>query len=103
MKLIVYPSAFNTTTGPLHWSLLARARAVDTESFVVMASPARSTDASDYQAWGHSMIVSPYGEVLGELDEGEDMLIQDIDIEKSNRMRAEIPLFKQKRTDIYKI
>lgn len=58
-NLLVFPSAFNTTTGPLHWSLLQRARALDTQSFVITASPARNAEAS-YQAYGHSMIVSPW-------------------------------------------
>ena len=49
MKLLVYPGAFNTTTGPLHWEILGRARAVDTQSFCVLASTARSQDPGDYQ------------------------------------------------------
>jgi len=49
MKLLVYPGQFNMITGPLHWQLLGRARAVDTQSFCVLASVARSADSSDYQ------------------------------------------------------
>ena len=60
--LLVYPGAFNMTTGPLHWELLARARAVDTQTFVATPSPARDMAAA-YHAWGHSSIVSPWGEV----------------------------------------
>lgn len=51
MKLLIYPGAFNMTTGPLHWELLGRARAVDTQSFCVLASVARSHDPSEYQVW----------------------------------------------------
>jgi predicted amidohydrolase len=54
--------AFNCTTGPVHWELLQRARAVDNQLFVAACSPARSPEAS-YQAWGHSTVVSPWGEV----------------------------------------
>jgi omega-amidase len=50
-KLMIYPGAFNTITGPLHWELLGRARAVDTQSFVMLASPARSLNQNDYQVW----------------------------------------------------
>jgi len=57
-SMLIYPGAFNSTTGPLHWELLARARAVDTQSYVVMASVAFDKDAT-YPAWGHSMIVGP--------------------------------------------
>lgn len=59
------------TTGPLHWSLLTRCRAVDNQAFVAVASPARVID-SNYVAWGHSMIVDPWGKILGEATE-EDM------------------------------
>lgn len=69
--MLIYPSAFNMTTGPLHWTLLTRCRAVDNQAFVAVASPARVTD-SNYVAWGHSMIVDPWGKILGEATE-EDM------------------------------
>jgi omega-amidase len=50
-------------TGPLHWELLARARAVDNQAYVLTCSPARSPDAS-YQAWGHSTVVGEVGAAL---------------------------------------
>ena len=59
--------AFNMTTGPVHWELLQRARAVDNQLFVAACSPARSPDAS-YQAWGHSTVVSPWGQVCAPLN-----------------------------------
>ena len=48
-KLLVYPGAFNTTTGPAHWELLQRGRAVDNQCYVATASPARNPE-SGYQA-----------------------------------------------------
>ena len=45
-KLIVYPGAFNTTTGPAHWELLQRARAVDNQLYVATVSPARCPDSA---------------------------------------------------------
>lgn len=66
--MLIYPSAFNMTTGPLHWSLLTRCRAVDNQAFVAVASPARVTD-SNYVAWGHSMVVDPWGKILEEASE----------------------------------
>ena len=56
------PGAFNTTTGPLHWELLQKARAVDNQLFVATCSPARNSEAS-YQAWGHSTAIDPFGKV----------------------------------------
>ncbi len=53
LSLLHFPlGAFNMTTGPLHWELLLRARAVDNQVFVCGASPARD-EAADYVAWGH--------------------------------------------------
>jgi omega-amidase len=56
---MIFPSAFNLTTGPLHWELLARARAVDNQVYVAVCSPARNLEAS-YHAWGHSTVVDPW-------------------------------------------
>jgi predicted amidohydrolase len=57
-QLMIYPGAFNMTTGPLHWELLQRSRAVDNQIYVAACSPARDTGAS-YVAWGHSSVVDP--------------------------------------------
>uniref|UniRef100_A0A915K1Y2 omega-amidase n=1 Tax=Romanomermis culicivorax TaxID=13658 RepID=A0A915K1Y2_ROMCU len=58
-NILIYPSAFNLTTGPAHWELMARARAVQSQCYVAMCSPARNTSA-DYVAWGYSMVVDPW-------------------------------------------
>jgi len=100
-KLIVFPSAFNMTTGPMHWALLAKARALDTQSYVAMASTARSSEADVFKVWGHSLLASPYGEVVGELDENEGILIHELDLEEVDRIRQSIPLMQQRRSDIY--
>lgn len=100
-KLLLYPSAFNMTTGPAHWALLARGRAVDTQSYVVMASPARSTDASDYQAWGHSMVVNPWGEVLVEAEHQSGVWVTEVDPAEADRIRQQVPTSSQKRSDLY--
>ena len=60
-NILVYPGAFNTVTGPAHWELLQRARAVDNQVFVLTCSPARDTSPDAvYTAWGHSSIVNPW-------------------------------------------
>ena len=101
-RMLVYPSAFNMTTGPLHWDILAKGRAVDTQSFVVMCSPARD-EKGDYVAYGHSMIVSPWGKVIGELDEKEGLLLADVDLNECDQVRAAIPTKDQKRYDLYEL
>lgn len=76
-NLLVYPGAFNMTTGPLHWELLQRGRAVDSQCFVATASPARDTD-SDYVAYGHSMVVDPWGKVIKSAADVEETVIADL-------------------------
>lgn len=97
------------TTGPAHWELLQRARAVDNQCFVLTASPAR-TDAPEtpgkyphYTAWGHSMAVSPWGEVINSASEAEDVMVVQLDLSMVDEIRESIPISKQMRTDLYKI
>ena len=98
--LLLYPGAFNLTTGPLHWSLQARARAMDNQVYVGLCSPARDMDAS-YNAWGHSMIVDPNATVLCEAAEGEEIVYADLDGSKIEETRKGIPLREQRRFDVY--
>jgi len=101
-SVLLYPGAFNTTTGPKHWELLQRARAVDNQVWVCTASPANNPD-SDYKAWGHSSIVSPWGEVVATTAEKEDIVVAEIDLAQMREMRQSIPVRYQKRTDLYSL
>lgn len=97
---MIYPGAFNTTTGPLHWQLLARARAVDNQVYVLLCSPARDL-SSGYHAYGHSLVVDPWGEVIAEAGEGDEIVYADLDPEKLTSVRSSIPVLTQRRYDIY--
>ncbi|KAH9946411.1 carbon-nitrogen hydrolase [Epithele typhae] len=98
--MMIYPSAFNTTTGPMHWELLQRARAVDNQVFFSMCSPARDMTQS-YHAWGHSMVVDPMGRVLEEAGHEEDILYVHIDPKTFEDARAAIPVTTQRRFGVY--
>jgi len=95
-----YPGAFNTTTGPKHWELLQRARAVDNQCFVATISPARNPE-SVYQAWGHSSIVSPWAQVLATTEHDAALVVHEVDLEEVAVVRDNIPVSKQARTDVY--
>lgn len=97
---MIYPGAFNTVTGPLHWELLQRARAIDNQIFVAACSPARDVNAN-YKAWGHSTIVNPMGEILSTTKEQEDIVSCTIELEKMIETRQSIPVTFQRRFDIY--
>ena len=64
-------------TGPLHWELLQRARAVDNQVYVAACSPARDLSAG-YHAWGHSTIVAPPGEVIATINEDQGIVYADL-------------------------
>jgi omega-amidase len=102
-KVLCFPGAFNTVTGPKHWELLIRARAVDCQAFVIAASPARSPDPSAYQAWGHSTICSPWGEVLATTGHDQDIVYADIDLAEVDNIRQMIPVRHQRRSDLYSL
>lgn len=99
---LVYPGAFNTVTGPLHWKLLGRARAVDNQVYVALCSPARDEKAK-YHAYGHSLIVDPMAKVLAEAGEDvrETIVTAELTGETIEAARKGIPLRDQRRFDVY--
>jgi omega-amidase len=101
-RFLVYPGAFNTTTGPLHWELLLRARAVDAQAYVAAVSPARDPAAS-YHAYGHSSVASPWGKVIGSTAHDEAIVYADVDMAEVDAMRQQIPTGRQQRDDLYEL
>ena len=102
VQIMVYPGAFNMTTGPLHWELLQKARAVDNQLFVLTCSPARD-EQGGYVAWGHSTAVGPFAEILGTRDETEGIVYADLDLGQIETRRANMPLRLQRRRDLYSL
>ncbi len=98
-QIIVIPAAFNTITGPIHWELLLRARAVDNQVFTVGAGPARE-EGSEYVYYGHSMVVNPWSEVIAAADEQETILQAEIDLDLIDRIRNKLPLLRARRRDL---
>ena len=100
VQLVVIPAAFNTTSGPAHWEMTMRTRAVDNQVYVAAASPARDPETG-YVVYGHSVIVEPWGEVVAEAGEGEETITAEIDIERVKKVRQQIPLLNLRRRDLY--
>ena len=101
-EIILVPAAFNMTTGPAHWELTLRAQAAFNQVYVLGTSTARDMTRS-YHAWGHTLIADPWGEIKGQLDENEGMLLSEIDITRIYEIREQLPLLKHRRTDIYDV
>jgi omega-amidase len=103
ISMMVYPAAFNTTTGPMHWNLLQRSRALDNNVFVAMCSPARNydDDSISYKIYGHSSITDPFGDIMIETGEDEAIVTSDIELSRIDEISQQIPTWKQKRLNLY--
>ena len=102
VKVIFVPAAFNMTTGPAHWELSFRTRALDNQIYMVGCAPARDVSAG-YISWGHSIVTDPWGRVIDMLDEKKGILLAELDMDYEEQVREELPLLKSRRKDIYQL
>jgi omega-amidase len=102
VELMVIPGAFNLKTGPAHWEVLIRSRAVDNQFFVAAASPAQNENLS-YIAYGHSMVVDPWGDIMVQAGTHEEIIYTEINLSRTAEVRKELPVFTNRRTDLYDV
>ena len=95
VDLLVVPAAFTHTTGQAHWELLLRARAVENLCYV-LASAQGGTHPSGRRTWGDSMVVDPWGEVLGRLAEGPGVVTAEMDAARIAELRASLPALQHR-------
>jgi deaminated glutathione amidase len=89
-RVISVPSAFTRATGEAgHWEVLLRARAIENQAFVVAAD--QVGPVGDKESYGGSMIVDPWGEVLARAEGGEGFVAADLDLERQEQIREELP------------
>jgi len=94
--VMLVPSAFTHTTGQAHWELLLRARAV--ENLTGIVAPAQGGQhESGRRTWGHSMIVDPWGVILGQCPQGEAVVIAELDARRVAQCRAQLPALAHRR------
>jgi len=101
-KLIFLPAQFNTVTGPLHWELMLRSRALDNQVFFAGTNAAWN-EASSYRSWGHSTVVDPLGQVAATCDEAEQILYCEVDFARVDETRRHLPLLESLRRDVYPV
>lgn len=101
-KIIIVPAAFNMTTGPAHWDIMFRSRAIDNQVYTIGCSTARDYHSS-YISYGHSLIVSPFGEILSQMNDEEGFITYTIDLDHVEKIRNELPLLKHRRKDLYEL
>lgn len=118
-QIIAFPSAFTQRTGAAHWHLLGRSRAIDTQSYVVMAAQTGGhvtlTDediANGVEAqpparfsYGHTIIIDPWGAVISEVSDidvqRDGICVADVDLDLLKRVRVNMPLWEQRRPDVF--
>ncbi|MDF9788700.1 carbon-nitrogen hydrolase family protein [Polynucleobacter sphagniphilus] len=90
------PAAFTYTTGKEHWEVLLRARAIENQCYV-LASAQGGTHRNGRRTWGHSMLIDPWGAILGDLPEGEGFISGLLSKEKLNEVRSKLPALKHRK------
>ncbi|XP_059498724.1 deaminated glutathione amidase isoform X3 [Stegostoma tigrinum] len=99
-EILTFPSAFTLITGLAHWEPLLRARAIETQSYVVAA--AQTGKHNDKRtSYGHSMVVDPWGCVVAQCHEGRDICYAEIDLDYLRAVRQDMPVRYHRRTDLY--
>ncbi|XP_058871874.1 deaminated glutathione amidase-like [Acipenser ruthenus] len=96
-EILTYPSAFTVATGAAHWEVLLRARAIETQCFVIAAAQVGRHHQSR-ASFGHALLVDPWGEVIGRCG-GEEpgLALAEIDMEKLKRVRRDMPVQTHRR------
>jgi nitrilase len=92
MNVMAVPSAFTTVTGEAHWHTLLRARAIETQSFVL--APAQvGTHSNGRQTYGHSLIIDPWGRILAEADGSSEMVLSvEADLDLCRQLAEKMPV-----------
>lgn len=97
-SILTVPSAFTLTTGKDHWQALLRARAIECQAWVVAPGQfGHHDDKGLRESYGHSMIIDPWGHVVGMASDGQGLALAEIDIGHVNRTRRGMPLANHRR------
>ena len=90
------PAAFTYTTGKEHWEILLRARAIENQCYV-LASAQGGSHQNKRRTWGHSMLIDPWGSILGDLPEGEGFVSGTLSKDTLNAVRSKLPALKHRK------
>lgn len=90
--VLLVPAAFTQQTGIDHWEILLRARAIETQCYVVAPGQTGSYDQGTRHSFGHSMVIDPWGLVIAQISNGEGAVTADIDLDYRAAVRRKIPV-----------
>ncbi len=95
-QVLLVPSAFTFPTGAAHWEVLCRARAIESQCYLIAADQT-GTSPHGFADWGDSLIVDPWGRVLARAGDGEGVITAEIDLAYLARVRQELPCLTHQR------
>ncbi len=98
--LVFVPAAFSLATGKAHWEMLVRMRSVEIQGFVIGVQPAYNPQLN-YVPYGHSIIASPWGEILCDAGRDETVAVVKLDLNQAREIRRNFPLLAHRRKDLY--
>ncbi|MEM9593305.1 MAG: carbon-nitrogen hydrolase family protein [Acidobacteriota bacterium] len=97
-EILAVPAAFTLTTGRDHWYPLLRARAIETQSYVLApAQWGRHDDQGLRESYGHSMIIDPWGQVVATVSDGTGIAMADLDLDRVRKLRRSMPVAEHRR------
>jgi len=98
-EVLALPAVFTERTGRDHWEVLLRARAIENGAWVIAAGACGAGGPGAIPAWGHSMVVDPWGRVIVEAGSGEEIVRAELDLDLVTRTRRQIPVLANRRPD----
>lgn len=98
--ILTFPSAFTQITGSAHWEVLLRCRAIENQCYVIAAAQTGQHNTKR-RSFGHAMVVDPWGCVIAQCREGNDVCIAEIDLDYLTKVRQQMPVMNHKRNDLY--
>ncbi len=101
--VLVVPAAFTAATGPAHWELLLRARAVENQAYVIGAGQVGVLPPGMPACHGHTMVVDPWGTVVAErTGPGPGVVVADVAMSQVRKVRSELPVLANRRPEAYR-
>lgn len=96
VTLVALPAAFTAATGKAHWEILLRARAIENQCFV-LASAQGGVHENKRETWGQSMVVDPWGTIVGQLGQQPDVLMATLDLNLTQEIAKKMPVLQHRK------
>ena len=99
--LIIVPAAFNLTSGPAHWEILIRTRAMENTVYMAVCGGGANPEVG-YPYWGHSTLADPYGDIVAQAaGRGEEIVWGEFSRKRLNEVRQALPVLQQRKPEVY--